>query len=599
MKTKRILCITDSTSGGPELPAALSEWCDIVTVEHAQVAQALADEPFDGFFILNRQHDLPGQFWHLLRASAIFDQMTDGFAVVDRDSQIIWTNRRLAKWFDKQPLVGQDFFAALGNPAVQGDSANPLASAARSKQPRTATLKFNRRKFFRVTAAPMISGDAEPSHLLVTLSDVSREIVHLQKLEAIHNAGAELADLTPEEVYRMNIQERIELLKANILYYTQDLLEYDVVEIRLIDRKTNRCEPLLSEGIDSDDSKRPLYAESKGNGVTGYVCATGQSYLCEDITRDPLYVHGLIGARSSLTVPLVLHDQVIGSFNVESPETNAFRESDLQLLQIFARDIARALNTLELLVAEKTNAAHASIEAIQNAVGLPIDEILNDTVHLIENYTGQDANTSRRLRKILKNSREIRGVIHNARESTTSSEALPESMKRDQHPLLRNRRILVIDAEDDVRNSAHLLLEPLGCIVETAHEGSEAIMMVRNCDPDAAYDAIIADIRLPDYTGYQILMKLKETMSNPPLILMTGFGYDPGHSIVKARQAGLRAGAVLYKPFKLNQLVETLERTVQQNQELATESVSRERGVSSDAGNGHSGTGRAASRQTG
>ena len=36
-----------------------------------------------------------------------------------------------------------------------------------------------------------------------------------------------------------------------------------------------------------------------------------------------------------------------------------------------------------------------------------------------------------------------------------------------------------------------------------------------------------------------------------------GFGYDPGHSIVKARQAGLQA--VLYKPFRLDQLLDTVE----------------------------------------
>ncbi len=526
----------------------------------------MSGEPFDGFFILNRQHELPGQFWHLLRATAIFDQMSDGFAVVNSENQIIWTNRRMVKWFGKRPLIGASFFEALGNPVVQGDSANPLASALRAGEPRTATLKVSRRKFFRMTAVPMQSGDVQATHSLVTISDISHEVRHLQKLEAIHNAGAELADLTPEEVYRMNINERIELLKANILHYTQDVLEYDVVEIRLVDRKNNRCEPLLSEGIHSEASKRPLYAESRDNGVTGFVCATGQSYLCEDTTQDPLYVDGLIGARSSLTVPLLLHDQVIGSFNVESGETNAFRAGDLQLLQIFARDIARALNTLELLVAEKTNAAQESVEAIQNAISLPIDEILNDTVQLIENYPAGETAAARRLRKILRNSREIRAVIQTTRDQMTFNEAVPEEIQRAHRPALRNRRVLVVDAEDAVRNSAHLLLEPHGCIVETAHEGSEAIMMVRNSDPADSYDAIIADIRLPDYSGYQILMKLKETMSHPPLILMTGFGYDPGHSIVKARQAGLRHGAVLYKPFKLEQLLETLERTIAENE---------------------------------
>ena len=45
------------------------------------------------------------------------------------------------------------------------------------------------------------------------------------------------------------------------------------------------------------------------------------------------------------TVPLILHDQVIGTFNVESPEPRAFTESDLMFLEIFTRDVAVALNT--------------------------------------------------------------------------------------------------------------------------------------------------------------------------------------------------------------------------------------------------------------
>ena len=80
--------------------------------------------------------------------------------------------------------------------------------------------------------------------------------------------------------------------------------------------------------------------------------------------------------------------------------------------------------------------------------------------------------------------------------------------------------------------------------------------MVRALSADDAYHVIIADIRLPDMNGYELLTKLKEFMPSVPLVLMPGFGYDPGHSIVKARQAGLKA--VLYKPFRLDQLVSTV-----------------------------------------
>jgi DNA-binding NtrC family response regulator len=79
---------------------------------------------------------------------------------------------------------------------------------------------------------------------------------------------------------------------------------------------------------------------------------------------------------------------------------------------------------------------------------------------------------------------------------------------------------------------------------------------------EKSYDAIIADIRLPDMSGYQLLVKLQDVIDSVPLILMTGFGYDPGHSIVKARQAGVEL--VLFKPFRLDQLLETVERCVLQ-----------------------------------
>jgi DNA-binding NtrC family response regulator len=93
--------------------------------------------------------------------------------------------------------------------------------------------------------------------------------------------------------------------------------------------------------------------------------------------------------------------------------------------------------------------------------------------------------------------------------------------------------------------------------------------MVRCLRGSNHYDAIISDIRLPTMTGYDLLMKLKECIDPVPMILMTGYGYDPGHSIVKARQAGLPKGAVLYKPFRLDQLLETVEAMIDSAQPVA------------------------------
>ncbi len=255
----------------------------------------------------------------------------------------------------------------------------------------------------------------------------------------------------------------------------------------------------------------------------------------------------------------MLHDQLIGTMNLESPKVAAFNHSDQQFLEIFARDIAIALNTLELLVAEQTNAAQQSCEAIHSAVALPIDDILLDTVHVIENYIGHDPEVVQRLQGILRKARDIKRSIHSIGQNMGPTEAAQASCSLTQRQKFAGRRILVVDADVQVRNDAHALLERYGCIVETAHEGDEAVLMVRNCPRDERYDVIISDIRLPDYSGYQLMLRLQAILNQVPMVLMTGFGYDPGHSIVKARQAGLHPKAILYKPFRVDQLVSVTE----------------------------------------
>jgi len=333
-----------------------------------------------------------------------------------------------------------------------------------------------------------------------------------------------------------------------------------VVEIRLLDQKTIQLEPLLAFGMEATAEKRSLQALTQNNGVTGFVAATGKSYLCEDTTEDPLYLEGCKGAKSSLTVPLVWHDHVIGTFNVESPEPRAFGESDLQFLEIFSRDVALALNTLELLAVQKANSAQESVEAIHSAVALPVDDILIDAVNVMERYIGHEPDVVERLQRILRHARDIKQVIQKIGQSMAPVQALPAGRQIEKRPLLKGKRILVVDQDETVRSAAHNLLERYGCVVETAHDGAEAVCMVRGMLHDVGYDVIISDIRLPDLNGYELLLRLQEIVDPVPLVLMTGFGYDPGHSIVKARQAGLEL--VLYKPFRLDQLLDTVEKAV-------------------------------------
>jgi CheY-like chemotaxis protein/PAS domain-containing protein len=554
----RILFLAGDIDGEADLRARLEDRFEVVTLHNSFRALArLAREPFAGVYVASNHLADAFQMGRLVQSERILAGFPDGVALLDSNSTIAWANDRLRQWADQSEVVGENFYAILGSPEILGPDFCPFHTALATGLSSNSTLRCGENQYLHIHATPVTGDEGPPQQLIVTLRDVTGEILQQQKLAAIHQAGIELADLKPDEVADMMVSERIELLKSNILHHTKDLLNFDVVEIRMLDQQTNRLEPLLIVGMGPEAADRVLYASPQGNGVTGFVAATGKSYLCEDTSEDPLYLEGACDARSSLTVPLTLHDQVIGTFNVESPEPRAFGESDLQFLEIFTRDVAVALNTLELLAAEKASTAAESVEAIHGAVALPVDDILNDAVNVMECYIGHEPDVVERLQRILRNARDIKQVIQKVGQRMAPLPAQPQTLQDELRPALTACHVLVVDADESVRSAAHALLERYGCIVETAHDGKEAIFMVRNLGSGQRYDAIIADIRLPDMSGYDLLVELQEMMTHVPLVLMTGFGYDPGHSIVKARRAGLRA--VLYKPFRLDQLLETVQ----------------------------------------
>jgi CheY-like chemotaxis protein len=299
-------------------------------------------------------------------------------------------------------------------------------------------------------------------------------------------------------------------------------------------------------------ANRELLAQKEGNGVTGFVAATGKSYLCPDTNQDPIYIEGAENARSSLTVPLIYHGTIIGTLNVESPQPNNFDDRDRQFLEIYGRNIASALNTLELLQAEKESTASASVQAISREVALPLDDIITDATTVLDRYAGHDEDIVARLRHLLYRAREIRGIIHKV--GTTM---VPQPRRvASAAARLSGTRILVVDADEAIRRSAHHLLGVQGAIVETARDGHEAIALVRQ----TAYSTALVDIRLPDLDGYETFRQLRAIQPQTPVVLMTGFGYDPTHSIVKARQEGLQT--VLYKPFRSDRLLEAVEQAL-------------------------------------
>ena len=538
-----------------DVVAGLSRHCDVRAVHTlGEAITALQSGGIHGFCVLN---DGVASSELLLEAGGILRELPQGIAVLDPQGNILWANGRFRELTRaEQDVVGKGLFDTLSGYEFLPGEYSPVQAALQSNQLAEATVKSSDSTFLTIEVKPVSeSACAGPTLLLAVVHDVTASWSARQKIEAFYAAGFELGDLQPEEVVDLSVEDRVELLKDKILRYTQDLLKFETVEIRLLNEETGILTPLLSVGMGTA-AQRELKALPEENGVTGFVATTGQSYLCMDTQRDCHYLPGAPGARSSLTVPLVLHDQILGTFNVESTKPDAFSESDLRFLELFSREVAVALNTLELLVAEKVTTAANSTKQMLCEVADPVDEILNDATYILDKFGEKLPAAVSRLQNILKHTREIRDSIRKAGDVAGNGVAKGAGaglMNQFQSPKLRHMRVLIVDSDKEIRRSAHEMLGRFGVSVETAHNGEEALMMIRT----HRYDAVVADIRLPDLKGSEFFQKVLEIDSRVEVILMAGFGYDANHSIVKARQMGLRS--VIYKPFRLDQLVKAVE----------------------------------------
>ena len=92
-------------------------------------------------------------------------------------------------------------------------------------------------------------------------------------------------------------------------------------------------------------------------------------------------------------------------------------------------------------------------------------------------------------------------------------------------------------------------------------DGSSAIAAVEGMQKSGEkLDLVVTDIKLPDLNGYEVFTGARGCFPEVPVILMTGFGYDPSHSIVRASQEGV--SAVLFKPFRTAQLLEAIKSAI-------------------------------------
>ena len=112
--------------------------------------------------------------------------------------------------------------------------------------------------------------------------------------------------------------------------------------------------------------------------------------------------------------------------------------------------------------------------------------------------------------------------------------------------------VLVVDDNEDIRETLALVLSGCGYRCESAKDGVEAMQRVRR----ARFDAVVTDLEMPEMDGIALTRELRQSFSNLPVMIMTG------HSDDDHRETAFRAGAreFLGKPFDFHDLIRKLQK---------------------------------------
>ena len=164
-----------------------------------------------------------------------------------------------------------------------------------------------------------------------------------------------LAEISGEFASILNLDE----LLTRIATLTRRLVDYRTFGILLLNDERQELE--MKVAVRYGD-KVTVPRMKLGTGLVGYAALHKETVLVPDVSKDVRYIKLVEDARSELVIPLLLQDRCIGVFDLESPELDAFKKSDAEILTLLASQAAVAIENARLYQTIRDNEARIEKE---------------------------------------------------------------------------------------------------------------------------------------------------------------------------------------------------------------------------------------------
>ena len=153
-----------------------------------------------------------------------------------------------------------------------------------------------------------------------------------------------LLDITKKISRSLDLQEVLNLVMDTL----DSVIPYDAAGIFLLECVNQNSVPegeeactFKAEAVRGYDVEELYDLHLKlGEGFLGTVALSGLPIISNDVRKDPVYVNARNRTRSEMVAPIISNDEVIGCFDLESDDLNAYSADDLEVLMLLASQVA-------------------------------------------------------------------------------------------------------------------------------------------------------------------------------------------------------------------------------------------------------------------
>ncbi|MGH9881144.1 MAG: PP2C family protein-serine/threonine phosphatase, partial [Pyrinomonadaceae bacterium] len=180
------------------------------------------------------------------------------------------------------------------------------------------------------------------------MSEQIRELPGLTTIDKLRM----LLDITKKISRSLDLQEVLnqvmDTLDSLIPYDAAGIFVLECVDEKLLGKGEEPCvfQAEAVRGYDIDELSE-LHLKL-GEGFIGHVALTREPIISPDVRNESIYINARDETRSEMVAPIISNDEVIGVFDLESDELNAYSKDDLEVLMLLASQVAIIIEKVQL-----------------------------------------------------------------------------------------------------------------------------------------------------------------------------------------------------------------------------------------------------------